>query len=89
MTAAGPQRIATLWHLAWQESRVSCAVYRDGQGLQLRVESADAVIITERFDMQPRAVARAQALRESLKRRGWQEAPHDRTAAEAEDAPTA
>jgi hypothetical protein len=33
------------------------------------------VIVSERFDMQPRAFARTQALRDSLKRRGWQDCP--------------
>lgn len=68
-----PRRIAMLWQLAWDDDRVSCIVYRDEEGLQLRVESRNAVIVTERFDLQPRVVARAEALRESLKRRGWRE----------------
>lgn len=33
-----------------------------------------AVIVEEPFDLEPRAVARAHALREALKRRGWKEA---------------
>lgn len=63
--------VATLWQLAWENQRLSCAVYRHGAQLQLRVQSADAVIVTEQFDLQPRALARAQALRDALKRRGW------------------
>ena len=68
------RRVAVLWQLAWNENRLACAVYRDDSGLmQLRIESPSAVIVTERFELQPRALARAHALRESLKRRGWQE----------------
>ena len=65
--------VATLWQLAWQGEQLSCAVYRDGERLQLRIQSPHAVIVTEQFDLQPRALARAQALREALKRRGWTE----------------
>jgi hypothetical protein len=43
------------------------------KGMELRLESAAGVILTEPFDMQPRAFARMKALRESLKRRGWLE----------------
>jgi len=42
-------------------------------GMELRVESTAGIILTEPFDMQPRAFARTKALRESLKRRGWKE----------------
>ena len=63
--------VATLWQLAWENERLSCAVYRDGAELLLRVQSPHAVIVTERFDLQPRALARAHALRDALKRRGW------------------
>jgi hypothetical protein len=70
-----PQLIATLWRLVWNENRLACAIYRDASGrMELRIESPTAVIVTEAFEVQPRAMARAQALRESLKRRGWQEA---------------
>ncbi len=63
--------MATLWELTWNDDHLTCAVYRrDGQ-LQLRVESKTATIISERFDLQPRMLARSQALRNSLKRRGW------------------
>ena len=72
-TSGGPRRLATLWQLALDEDRLACAVYRTDAGMQLRVESADAVMITEHFDLQPRALARARALREALKRRGWKE----------------
>ena len=66
--------LATLWQLAWDEHRLSCTVYRGAGGLQLKVESATGEILSEPFDMQPRALARTQALRESLKRRGWRDA---------------
>lgn len=70
------QPIATLWKLAWEGSSVACVVYRNGEGLQLRLESPTATILNEAFDMQPRALARAQALRNSLKRRGWSDVPN-------------
>ena len=63
--------VATLWQLAWDTERLSCAVYRDGEQLELRVQSPHAVIVAEQFDLQPRALARAHALRDALKRRGW------------------
>jgi hypothetical protein len=66
-----PRRIATLWQLAFNENQLSCAVYRQDQRFQLRVESPTAVIVSEAFDLQPRALARARALSEALKRRGW------------------
>ena len=65
--------VATLWQLALGKDRLFCTVYRADEGLQLRIETATAVILTEPFDMQPRALARTQALRAALKRRGWQE----------------
>jgi len=65
--------VATLWQLAWNNDRLSCTVYRNAQGLQLRLESPTAVILSEPFELQPRTFARTQALRASLKRRGWQE----------------
>ena len=63
-----------LWQLAWNEDRLWCSVYRRNHRLHLRVESGTAIIVTEPFDLEPRALARAQALREALKRRGWSEA---------------
>ena len=65
------RRLATLWHLTWNDNSLTCSVYRTQDGLRLTIESPAAVILTEPFDMQPRAVARAEALRESLIRRGW------------------
>lgn len=67
-------RIATLWHLTWQNDQVSCVVYQDAHGMQLRLESPTRVIMSEPFDMQPRSFARTRALRDSLKRRGWRDA---------------
>jgi len=63
-----------LWQLAWNDDRLWCSVYRRNERLELTVESLKAIIVTEPFDLEPRAVARAQALREALKRRGWKEA---------------
>lgn len=67
-------RLATLWNMAWNDSRLTCVVYRTSAGMQLTIESPDAVVIMEQFELQPRAVARAHALREALKRRGWKDA---------------
>jgi hypothetical protein len=68
--------LATLWNLTWNGDRLACVVYRGADGrMQLRVESDDAVVIDERFELQPRMLARAQALREALKRRGWEDVP--------------
>jgi len=68
-------QVATLWQLAWDDDRLSCCVYRHRTGFQLRLESSSAVIVSEPFDLQPRALARTQALRNALKRRGWRECP--------------
>ena len=65
--------VATLWQLAWEDDRLSCVVYRSNAGLQLRLESPTTVILSEPFELQPRVLARMQALRDSLKRRGWRE----------------
>jgi len=65
--------IATLWQLALNDDRLFCTIYRHDDGFQLRVESATRVILTERVELQPRTFARTQALRASLKRRGWKE----------------
>ena len=66
--------VATLWQLALAKERLFCTVYRSADGLHLRVESPTNVILTEPFDLQPKLLARTQALRESLKRRGWRDA---------------
>ena len=70
----GTARLATLWNLAWDSDRLACRVYRADGRMQLKIESADAVVITESFDLGPRALARAHALRDALKRRGWRDA---------------
>ena len=69
----GARLVATLWQLAWGDDRLFCTVYRHDDGLHLRVESYGAVILSEPFELRPRTVARTQALRVSLKRRGWQD----------------
>ena len=75
MTNNGDARpIATLWQLALNDDRLFCTIYRNKQGLQMRVESPTAVILSEAFELQPRSFARTRALRASLKRRGWQDA---------------
>ena len=76
MSDAGAPPLAVLWELEWNENRLVCAVYRRATGLQLRVESAQAVIVSEPFVIEPRALARAQKLRDDLKRRGWSEGTH-------------
>ena len=68
-----PRAVATLWQLAWDDDCLSCTVYRDTDGLQLRLESPTTIILSEPFELQPRVLARMQALRESLKRRGWRD----------------
>ena len=74
-SGTGARRIATLWQLAWNGNHLSCVVNRTEHGFELSVESPTAVVITERFDLQPRAVSRANALRDALRRRGWTEPP--------------
>ena len=68
--------VATLWQLGLAKDRLFCTIYRGDEGLQLRVETATAVIFTEPFDLQPRMLARTRALRASLKRHGWQDIQH-------------
>ena len=65
--------VATLWRLAWNDDRLSCAVYRAGGGLEMRLETGTHTILTEPFELRPRVLARMQALRRSLKRRGWED----------------
>jgi hypothetical protein len=69
------QRVATLWRLTWGDTSLECAVYRSDEGFVLNVESPAAVVLTEQIDLKPRALARAHALRDALKRRGWVDAP--------------
>lgn len=72
--SGAPQRIATLWDLAWKKERLTCVVCRAVDGFQLRIESPTMVIVSERFTIQPRVIARVRALRDSLQRRGWSDA---------------
>jgi hypothetical protein len=65
--------VAVLWRMALNDDRVSCVVYRKERRLLLQVESPAATILTEPFELQPRMLARSQALRRSLQRRGWRE----------------
>jgi hypothetical protein len=71
LTSVG--HISTLWNLTFNNQHLRCVVYRDVDGLELRLESPAGVILSEPFEMEPRAMARTRALRESLKRRGWEE----------------
>jgi hypothetical protein len=73
VTLASVGHISTLWNLTFNAQQLRCVIYRGVNGLELRLESLTAVILSEPFDMEPRALARTRALRESLKRRGWQE----------------
>jgi hypothetical protein len=65
--------VATLWRLALNDDRLFCNVYRQPGGYELRLESPSTVILAERFDLQPRMLARTERLRASLTRRGWRE----------------
>ena len=71
-----PARVAMLWRLAWNNAHLSCAVYRDGERLEMRLESLTNVVVKEPFELRPRMLARAHALRDSLKRHGWREILH-------------
>jgi hypothetical protein len=73
----GSQPIAMLWDLAWNGDRVSCAVYKARRGLEMRLESGSKTIFIEPFQIQPRSLARAQALKRSLERRGWRSPSSD------------
>lgn len=63
--------LATLWQLAYNDDRISCAVYRDGEKLEMRLETRSETILIEPFEIRPRVLSRVEALRRSLKRRGW------------------
>ena len=65
--------VSTLWNLSFNGDRVTCVIYHGSHGMELRLESPTGIILSEPFDMQPRALARTRALRESLERRGWRE----------------
>ena len=70
-TMGGTGRLATLWTLAWDKDRLTCAIHRTDTGLRLTIETGDAEVLSEGFDFTPRALSRAKALREALTRRGW------------------
>ena len=65
--------VATLWQLAWNDDLLSCAVYRAGKGLEMRIQAGTRTLFSQPFELGPRMVGRAQALRLSLVRRGWRE----------------
>lgn len=69
------RRVATLWNLAWDGDRLSCAVYRamQGKGLEMRLQAGTTTILSEPFELRPRTLARVDALKRSLKRRGWRD----------------
>ena len=67
--------VARLWELVRDDQRLACSVYRTDSGLELTVESHEAVVLCEDFRFEPRALARVHALCEDLKRRGWAGAP--------------
>ena len=71
---ANARRVATLWNLKWKNDALSCVVDRTDGGFRLSIQSPDAVIVSERFALEPRVLARASALRDSLRRRGWSDA---------------
>lgn len=73
MTSSAKAPVACLWELEWDDSRLACRIYRNSSSLQLRLESSRAVILSEPFSVEPRALARARALRDNLKRRGWKD----------------
>jgi hypothetical protein len=74
VTVVPDAHVSTLWNLVFDKQRVRCVVYRGVNGMELRVESPTGVILREPFEMEPRALARTRALKESLKRRGWRDA---------------
>lgn len=65
--------VAVLWEVEWNGTSLRCAVFRHAKGLEMRVESAAAIVVSEPFGLQPRAVARATALHRELTRRGWRD----------------
>jgi hypothetical protein len=72
-----PYRVTRLWDLSWNGDRLSCTVYRGGKGLEMRLETGATTILVEPFELRPKALARMDTLKRSLKRRGWQERPAD------------
>lgn len=75
MPRNAPRRVATLWNLVLGGETLSCVVYRIGRGgaLEMRLQSGAVTILSEPFELGPRALARIRALERSLKRRGWRD----------------
>jgi hypothetical protein len=67
------QPVARLWDLSWKDDRISCAVYRAGERLEMRLESGETTILAEPFELRPRMLAKMTALKRSLQRRGWRD----------------
>lgn len=66
--------IARLWRLVWDEDHLSCVVYKVPDGrLEVHIESETKTILTEAFELRPRMLARMEALKHALQRRGWQD----------------
>jgi hypothetical protein len=59
--------------MTYKDDRLSCAVYKAAVGLEMRLETGTGTILAEPFEMRPRMLARLQALRRSLRRRGWED----------------
>jgi hypothetical protein len=69
--------VARLWDLSWEDDRISCAVYRAGKGLELRLRSGRKTLLAEPFELGPRMLSRVEMLKQSLKRRGWRDRAAD------------
>ena len=69
----GHGEVTTLWRLSWQNDSLACVVYREADGMELRLESPRGTILSEPFRIEPRLLARTKALRAALVRRGWQD----------------
>jgi hypothetical protein len=65
--------IATLWQLSWNDDQLSCAVYKSQTGLEMRLEAGSQILFSQPMELGPRMVSRMDALRRSLKRRGWKD----------------
>jgi hypothetical protein len=62
VTLAPDGVVSTLWNLTFNQQHLRCVVYRSVNGMELRLESPAGVILTEPFDMEPRALAKTKAL---------------------------
>lgn len=70
---SGTGPVAKLWQLGWNDARIACTVHHSADGFEIRLESPTAVILTESFMLEPRMLARTDALRAALIRRGWRD----------------